>query len=189
MEPLDALDRAVREFGRRVAEVGDDRWDAPSPCEGWSARDVVEHGIAGNRMSVLLLAGATAADAIAAVRAAPVGDDPVAAYDEAGRDMVDAFRAPGALSRTVHHPRGDITGEQFLGFRVGDLVIHAWDLARAIGADDRLDPALVEVVWRFMSPMAPFIGTIGIFGEGPSGTVADDADLQDRLLDLAGRRP
>ena len=37
--------------------------------------------------------------------------------------------------------------------------------------------------------MAPIIGDIGVFGTGPSGTVADDAPLQQRLLDLSGRRP
>jgi hypothetical protein len=37
--------------------------------------------------------------------------------------------------------------------------------------------------------MAPIIGQIGIFGEGPSGTVGEDAPLQERLLDLTGRRP
>jgi len=28
-----------------------------------------------------------------------------------------------------------------------------------------------------------------VFGTGPSGTVGPDAPLQDRLLDLSGRRP
>ena len=37
--------------------------------------------------------------------------------------------------------------------------------------------------------MAPFIAEIGVFGSGPSGTVAEDAPLQQRLLDLTGRRP
>ena len=38
-------------------------------------------------------------------------------------------------------------------------------------------------------PMAPFIGEVGVFGSGPSGTVGDDATVKIRLLDLTGRRP
>jgi hypothetical protein len=40
-----------------------------------------------------------------------------------------------------------------------------------------------------MQPMAPFIGQTGVFGSGPSGDVAADAPLQQRLLDFTGRRP
>jgi hypothetical protein len=44
------------------------------------------------------------------------------------------------------------------------------------------------VVYENMKPMEPFIGQIGLFGQGPSGTVGDAADVQLRLLDLTGRR-
>jgi hypothetical protein len=45
------------------------------------------------------------------------------------------------------------------------------------------------LAWEGLQPMVPFIGEIGAFGTGPSGTVAEDAPLQLRLLDLTGRRP
>jgi len=73
--------------------------------------------------------------------------------------------------------------------RVGDALLHSWDLARAISADDQLDPELVAEVWAGMSPMAGFIGKSGFFGSGASGAVGHDASLQTRLLDLSGRRP
>ena len=63
------------------------------------------------------------------------------------------------------------------------------DLARAIGADEALDVGLVEQVWAGLIPMAPVIARSGVFGDGPSGLVGDDAALQARLLDLSGRRP
>jgi uncharacterized protein (TIGR03086 family) len=189
VDPLAALDRSVAEFRARLAAVPADRWGSPSPCEGWTARDVAAHVVGGNRMSVLLLGGATADEARALLRGVDVGDDPVAAYDDGAAEMVAAFREPGAMERTVHHPAGDIPGALFLGFRVGDLVIHAWDLARATGGDERLDPELVDTVWQGMSPLAPVIAQTGLFGPGPSGTLAEEASTQERLLDLAGRRP
>ena len=65
----------------------------------------------------------------------------------------------------------------------------AWDLARAIGADDKLDPNLVSQMWDGIQPMAASLGELGMFGESSSGHVADDAPLQTRFLDLVGRRP
>ena len=78
--------------------------------------------------------------------------------------------------------------EQLLGLRIGDLLIHRWDLARAIGADEQLSPDAVQRVWDDTAPMAPIIAQLGVFGDGPSGTVPDDAPLSERLLDLMGRR-
>ena len=42
-EIADRYGRLADEFATAVAAVPDDRWSSPSPCEGWTARDVVEH--------------------------------------------------------------------------------------------------------------------------------------------------
>jgi uncharacterized protein (TIGR03086 family) len=88
-----------------------------------------------------------------------------------------------------HHPIGDVSGADLLGFRVTDLTLHAWDLARAIGADDTLDVDLVELIWSRVEPILPVLVDTGLFGDGPSGAVGDDAPTQLRLLDATGRRP
>ena len=82
-----------------------------------------------------------------------------------------------------------IRGSYLLMLRVFDMTIHAWDLATAIGADATLNPKLVEMLWQQWSPRAGEIAGFGILGDGPSGTVREDAPLQTRLLDLLGRRP
>ena len=84
---------------------------------------------------------------------------------------------------------GDLPGSAVLGFRIGDLTLHAWDLATAVGGTEELPEALVEKVWADLEPLSDNIATIGIFGDGPSGDVPEDAPLQTRLLDLVGRRP
>ncbi len=118
-----------------------------------------------------------------------LGTDPQAAYRAATAAAIEAFAAPGALERTVHHPAGDIDGPTFAGVRIGDLTIHSWDLASAIGADDSLPLSLVEAVLASLEPMRPIIGSVGVFGAGPSDNLPADADSQTRMLDLAGRRP
>ena len=122
-------------------------------------------------------------------RLAVLGADPVAAWKHSSAVELAAFAEPGALDRTVHHPVGDVPAEVFLGFRINDYLLHAWDLARATGGDETLDPDAVAVAWVDLEPMAPIIASVGIVGTGPSGTVDADAPLHTRLLDLSGRRP
>src|SRR4029078_10098752 len=99
------------------------------------------------------------------------------------------WRERCAMERVPAHPAGDFPVPLLLGFRIGDYTVHAWDLARAIGADETLNADLVSYVGTGTEPLAPVIATSGRFGTGASGDVAEDAPLQLRLLDVTGRRP
>jgi uncharacterized protein (TIGR03086 family) len=76
--------------------------------------------------------------------------------------------------------------EQALGSLVSmDTHIHIWDLARAVGGDERLDPAVVHFAWEMLQPMDQMIRQSGIFGpklDPPAG-----ADEQTKLLYFLGR--
>lgn len=184
-----SLDRAHAEVRGRLQSVSTEQWDLPTPCEGWSVIDLVTHIAVGATMSRQILAGEQwTREAVGQeVSAAP---DLKTEWEWRATEERAGFAAPGALGRTINHPvMGEIPCLQFLGMRVGDALLHAWDLARAISADEQLDPDLVAEVWTGMAPMAGFIGKSGFFGSGPSGGVGEDAPLQTRLLDLSGRRP
>ena len=185
MEPLTALRAATDAFTAVIHQVGDDQWNAPTPCDDWTVSDLVSHVVGGNAM----LAGAPREDTGPFLAGLPLGDDPVATYEAGAAAQIAAFEADGALEQVVCHPMMDMPGSQAIEFRVGDLTLHTWDLARAIGADETLPPELVVEVYERMAPMAEVLATIGIFGEGASGSVAEDAALQAKLLDITGRRP
>lgn len=189
MEPMEALARADAQFSRVIREVTVDDLDKPTPCEGWDVRALLDHVIGGNRMSVVALEGGSRDDVLAVADDDLLADDYLVAYEDSIADSRAAFSEEGALDAVVHHPSGDVPAAQLLQFRIGDLTLHSWDLAHAVGADETLDPELAAYVLDALLPMAPVIATIGVFGEGPSGTVPDDAPVQTRLLDLAGRRP
>jgi uncharacterized protein (TIGR03086 family) len=192
VDSFQALDIAQSEFSRRLRAVSDATWEASTPCNTWTVRDLVDHLIMGNIMTVRLLGGASTEEAMEQLpedRALRAGREPHAAFVDSADEQARAFREPDAMDRTVHHPAMDMAGAQLLGFRTGDLALHAWDLARAIGADEELDGGLVGHVWEGFQPLALFIGDLGVFGTGPSGRVGEDAPLQRRLLDLTGRRP
>lgn len=192
VDPLDALDTAAAEFDRRLQAVTDDQWDKATPCEGWDVRELVTHVNVGNVMADLLFDGCSkeeALEGLAGERAAQQGEDPRTLFASRSARQAAAFRRPGVMEMTVHHPAMDMPGSQLIEFRIGDLALHTWDLARATGGDEELDPALVEHVAAFLEPLRPFIGQTGVFGSGPSGDLPADASALHRLLDLSGRRP
>ncbi|MDH3680832.1 MAG: TIGR03086 family metal-binding protein [Acidimicrobiia bacterium] len=191
MDALEALKQSIREYETRLRQVGDDQWDLPTPCTEWTVRDLANHMLLGTRMSVQLLAGGSQQDVIAGLGDDLMADcqDPVAEFAALAAQMQDGFAAPDGLEGTVDHPMGEIPRTTFVGFRIMDNGTHAWDLARAIGADETLDANLVSRMWDDIQPMADGLGELGMFGEGASGDLGEDAPLQTRYLDLVGRRP
>lgn len=190
MDSLDALARSQGELQTRLDLIGDDQWHLATPCTEWTVSDLVNHVLLGTRMSVQLLEGAARSEVMAGLGDDLVsGGDPKDDYPRLADRMRELFGGDGGLDGTVDHPMGPIPRTMFIGFRIGDQVTHAWDLARAIGADERLDPALVAYAWDDLQPMREMITSSGMFGDGPSGSVDDGADLQLRYLDLVGRRP
>jgi uncharacterized protein (TIGR03086 family) len=189
MPSVDDLARATAGFQRRLDAVDPDQWEQPSVCDGWTVRDVADHVIGGNRFAVGMLAGHDPARALEHARALGFQGDPAQLHRVSAVAQIEAFSEPGALDRVVHHPGGDVDGRTFLAFRLGDLVLHGWDLARSTGGDESLDEELLPVVWATYQPMLAEADSRGAFGVGPSGAVPDDAPLGLRLLDLTGRRP
>jgi len=189
MEPTEALARADAHFAQVIRQVSPDDLDRPTPCAGWDVRALLRHVIGGNRMSVVLLEGGTAEEALSVRDDDLLADDYLLAYEDSMADSRSAFAELRAPDLLVHHPLGDIPASQLHEYRVTDLTLHGWDLARAIGADDAIDPELADHVLASLLPMAPVIAKVGVFGEGPSGMVPSDAPVEQRLLDLAGRRP
>lgn len=189
MDDLEFLRLASKTFRKRMTEVGEDQHYLSTPCDGWNVAGLISHVLGGNHMVVRLFAGAQRAEAIGYMAGLPLGDDPLAAFDRSAEEQVATFSGPGAMERVVAHPMGDLPGIGVLHLRIGDLTLHAWDLARAVGGTEELPDALVEKVWTDLLPLRENIATSGIFGNGPSGEVPEDAPLQVRLLDLVGRRP
>lgn len=189
MDAMDALQLAAGEFAKRLRAVTPDDWDKPTPCGEWNVRQLVEHVIGGTHMATILFRGGTRDDALAAFGRDNIGANAVEGFNGAFRTMVDVINKPGTLAKTVHHPAMDMPATQLVQFRIGDMGLHAWDLARAIGADDTLNSKLVDLMWSALEPMRGGMAQSGVFGEGPSGRVPDSAPLQTRLLDLTGRRP
>lgn len=191
MEAIDALKSANAEFESRLRDLRPEHMPLPTPCSDWDVRALVNHVLLGTRMSVQVLAGMAREEVIAGLDDDLLSgvDDPVAAFTDLADQMVEGFSGPQGLEGIVAHPAGDFPRSMFIGFRVADSALHAWDLATAIGSDTLLDPGVVQFLWDDAQPQRDMLVATGMFGEGPSGSVGDDAPLQTRYLDLVGRRP
>ena len=184
---LEQYDQARAEFDTRVALVGPDQWTASTPCRDWDVRALVGHLVDEARWVPYLLDGGTPRDAGGRFDGDPVGDDPVAAWRDSSAAASAAVHAEGALDHSVVLSRGQTSARDYLWELTCDLAVHAWDLARAIGADERLDPELVRRIQAQLEKDPEALGsTPGLFD--PPVPVPVHADLQTRLLGRYGRR-
>jgi uncharacterized protein (TIGR03086 family) len=181
-DELDRFRRVAADFTRVVEAVPSERWDDPAPPEGWRARDVIGHLV--EWFSGLFLG-------TWGVEHAPfpsVEDDPAGAW-RALRDTFDAALADPAVAGEVRDimpgPMTFAAAVDQLG--TSDLVMHQWDLARATGGDERLDPDEVHALLVGMEPMDELLRASGHYG--PRVEVPDDADEQTRLIAFIGRQP
>jgi uncharacterized protein (TIGR03086 family) len=185
-EAYDALDRATAGFRELLATVSDDDWDRPTPNPGWSVRDLVSHVVGGNRRYLVLLSGAPTAEVEKLRGGDHLGNDPLAAFDQTSAEVAAAFRDPAALERTVHHRKGDRTGDDLLTMRILEHSLHGWDLATAIGGDTSIDPGVVAVLLERTSH--DLLVRSGYPGDSAPGSDTEDGQTpQQRLLVLTGR--
>lgn len=180
MTALDHYTRTSAFFDARIGGVGQEQWDAPCPtCPKWTVTDLVSH-VVGNHHHMLAAVGQQHTDP------AP-GDDLAAAWAAAHEAMLATLADPQAAGNEVGSPFGRVPFQELIGRLLSsDTLFHAWDLARATGQDDVLDPDACEQVLVSMAPISDFVRAPGRFADPitpPAG-----ADAQTRLLCFGGRR-
>ncbi|WP_420158474.1 TIGR03086 family metal-binding protein [Nocardiopsis sp. CNT-189] len=179
-------------FQRRIEGTGDGQWHRPSPCEGWSALDVVGH-VVDMHEAMLRPLGRRLGPAPAAA------DDPLAAFLAARADVEAVLADPALAAAPCDTPAGTVSAERHIDEVLSDdIVLHCWDLAKATGQDADLDPGDAAALWARVNAVPAEtmerLRTPGAFGAGvevygPEVGVPGEASLQDRLLGALGRDP
>lgn len=165
-------------FDATVAQVRPEAWGAASPCEGWTAADVVRHVVDSQR-AFLDRQGVPAGD---------VPADPPDAVWLAHRATVDRLLADGTGDREFDGFFGRTTiGDNLASFYGFDLVVHRWDLARAAGVACRFSDAELDQLEASLNAFGEHLYDPGVCARPVP--VPDDAPRQDRLLALMGRDP
>lgn len=174
--------RIATAFGARVDAVPDAAWDRPAPCEGWRARDVVGH------LTEWIPSFFCAHWDLGQPSIPPVAESPPAAWHALDAWVRQAFGDPALAGAVKDTPLGRKSfAEAFDTIATTDVFLHTWDLARATGLDERLDPDEVRTLLAGMEPMDEMLRRSGHYG--PRVPVPADADDQTRLIAFIGRRP
>lgn len=158
----------------------------PSPCAGWTVRDLVNHVVGGEIRYAMLFRGAGTAEVEATRDADHLGSDPCGSFARAHLELAAALATPDALDRVVHHRLGDRLGHDLLLMRVMEYVVHGWDLAVAVTGDADIDPEAAGLLVNALTERSELWQGIGVFDR----TCDDDPALPagERLLRLTGRR-
>ena len=175
--------RVAGQMTQRAAAVADGAWESPSPCDGWVARDVVRHMV--EWMPPFLEAGS----GVDAPDGPSVDQDPLGAWQALTDWIQGLLDDPSVAASQFSHPRaGQHSLEDAIAtFILGDVLVHTWDLARATGGDERLDP---DEVHRMITGIEPYDEMLRSSGHyGPRVEVPAGADEQTRLIAFMGREP
>jgi uncharacterized protein (TIGR03086 family) len=167
-----------------LRRVRDDRWDSPSPCEGWSGRDVADHLITEIRWGADLIVG-DGRSVSALVASESDDDDPLVAWQSAHRRLEDVC-TPEALDRRVVWPFGQQSVDRGLGLFSLEVLVHTWDIARAADLEVTLDPGLVHDHYVRLQRVGHLLRGPGMYG--PELPAPSHAGEQDRLMAFLGRR-
>jgi len=181
-EVADRFRRVARGFTDRVEAVPPGRWDDPSPCDGWVARDVVGHLTGWMPPFFLDLWQVPRPDLPS------VADDPIGAWAALRDALQTALDTPEVALRERETPLGRTLADAFDTGGVPDVLIHTWDLARAAGLDETLDPEEIARLSQGIEDM-PFDAMEASGHYGPRVAAPAGADAQTRVLAAFGRTP
>ena len=178
------LGPATRELARVAAQVADDDLDRPTPCEDWTVRDLLGHLLS------LTAHFATVARHEAGLRGGPPTELPPdwrALLEARLADLAAAWHEPGAWEGEGAAGGVAMPNAQLGVVALEEVVLHGWDLARAVGAP-------FTVAEDDLAPVAGFVAGFehasteqraGLYG--PTVEAGDDGFA--RVLALAGRDP
>lgn len=182
--PPAAFHREVAaDFSAVVDAVPPGGWDAPSPVEGWTARDVVGH------LTTWLPGLLSSAGGPRLPEGPSADEDPAAAWHHQARAVQDLLDDEANASVVLSNPNfGEVPLPAAISqFYTGDVFMHTWDLARATGQDVDLDAELAGQMLDGMAPMEDLLRSSGQYG--PAVPVGEDAPVADRLIGFIGRDP
>ena len=189
-DPMDLYRKATSRASELFAGTKPAQLHAQTPCTEWDVATLMRHFIGGQQFTGRLLKG-DAADGLGF--GSPATIEPIDAdlgklsdaYAISLESVMGAVRDPSSMSRNIVTPAGEMTGGQFLVPSFMDQMIRSWDLAKATGQDNQLDPGLVEACHNMFVPTGAFEGARAHGLIGPKIDVPESANLQSKLLGVS----
>jgi uncharacterized protein (TIGR03086 family) len=175
MDLLDLYERASDWTTSKVAGATS-KLDAPTPCDKWNVRTLLNHMLETQKYFV----GAAQGADVSPPAASPpelLGADPRADFERGRSEMLSTYGAPGVIEKTGPS----------LGIAFSDQLLHGWDLAQATEQDARMPEGLPEAAFEMIHGRFTDDQRKGVFK--PEIHVPTEASAQDKLLAYTGRKP
>jgi uncharacterized protein (TIGR03086 family) len=178
-ETLARYRKLADDLTARVEAVPPGAWSNQSPCEDWTALQVMDHVIGNGRALVNRFNGDEHEERTVT--------DPSAEWAAARASIEEILADPERAGRVIDSPMGAMPFEVFIGrLACMDMLIHTWDLARATGGDEKVDEQAAAGALSGLKPMDAMLRQPGLFGpaiEPPAG-----ADPVTELMCFVGRQ-
>jgi uncharacterized protein (TIGR03086 family) len=184
---MNDLTSACRRTADVLAGITDDQLGLATPCDKMRLDALVAH-IGGLSLAFAAAAGKE----FGPLTDTPPTDDTAleadwrTAYPKQLAVLADAWKKPGAWDGMTRAGGVDLPAEVMGNVALAEVVIHGWDVARALGQPYDADSATLEACLAHLAQFDP-AGTDGMFG--PAVPTADDAPDLDRVVALSGRDP
>ncbi|WP_329010201.1 TIGR03086 family metal-binding protein [Streptomyces sp. NBC_01601] len=189
-DPTLDLGPQARIVARLAEAVTDEGLSAPTPCPDLPVRNLLGHLL---HLSIAFR-DAARKDLGATTDTSPtetvpdIGPDWRAELPKALDELAEAWRDPEAWTGRTRAGGVDLPGEIAGAVAADELVVHGWDLARALGLPYTPDLPALASAYGFLQAVAEDPnGGGGIFG--PAVPVPPEAPLLDRAVGLSGRDP
>jgi uncharacterized protein (TIGR03086 family) len=153
-----------------------DELDAPTPCDEWDVRSLMNHMLETQHYFV----GAARGEDVSLPSPKPpeiLSADPAADFEHARSETLRTFSEEGVIEKSG----------PALGIAFGDQLLHGWDLARATGQDATMPAGLAEAAFELIHGRFTEDQRRGVFK--PEIEVDPNASAQDKLLAYTGRKP
>jgi uncharacterized protein (TIGR03086 family) len=183
MDTTELHRRAVEVWRSTVAGVGDEQWEAATPCSDWDVRALVNHVVGEDLWTRPLVEGQTIEEVGDRFDGDVLGGDPRASAESAATDAVESMAAKLPEGGDVHLSFGDFPVSEYCNQLIADHTVHSWDLAAATGQDRTMDPELVAAVAPWFDNAEQVMRDGGAIGP----KVEEGDDPQSELLGRFGR--
>jgi len=166
--------QAAAAWDQRWQAVQADQWEAQSTCSEWNVQQLCDHTVQGQATFAAGLVGADVA--------------PDAAWPEVNAAISACLEDPSCLEGTTELPgMGVVPKSMAFGIAASDMLIHSWDLARSIGADEQLPAEAVQACYMGLQKFPDEARTgAGMFAQPVA--CADNADMQTQFISFSGRQ-
>jgi uncharacterized protein (TIGR03086 family) len=152
-----------------------DRLDAPTPCDEWDVRNLMNHMLDTQQYFIASARGEDGT--ISATPPDLLSDDPATDFEQGRAELLELFGDPAVQEKTG----------PALGIAFSDQLLHGWDLARATGQDTTMPEGCAQAAYDMIHGRFTDDQRAGVFE--PEVPVGPDASPQARLLAYTGRDP